>query len=122
MDLFKFSAMLNENIIQPMISYMEMCISCDDDCGYNEDDIARCESLLSDYLKALADMDEPSDEDIMEQVEQVVLALNELSDDSTYLLDDEAVSELICQLIQESAVQAGLSDPADDITEEWREW
>ena len=30
--------------------------------------------------------------------------------------------ENIWELIQTSAVECGLQDPTDDITEEWREW
>ena len=37
-------------------------------------------------------------------------------------MDDTAVLTAICEIIQSSAIAYGLTDPEDDITEEWREW
>lgn len=121
MDMTKFSALLTETVIEPMLSYMESCTEDDADCGYSEADVARCGKILMNYLNALSALNAPSDADIMTEVEQVVLALNRLSEENEDLIET-AEREAIWQIIQDSAVEAGLSDPADDVTEEWREW
>ncbi len=121
MDMTKFSALLTETVIEPMLSYMESCAEDGEDCGYSEADAAHCGEILMNYLNALSELTSPSDADIMAEVEKVVLALNELSEECESLIET-AEREAIWQIIQDSAVDTGLSDPADDVTEEWREW
>ncbi len=64
----------------------------------------------------------PTDEAIMEQVKGVVLALNKLNEKTDCSLIETLEREGIWQIIQGSAVECGLSSPADDVTEAWREW
>ena len=109
-----------ENVIGPMLSYMEEWD--EDECEYTEEEVEACKELICTYLDALNAMEEPADEDIMEQVKILVLALNELNEKTDYVLIETDAREAIWEIIQESAVACGLQEYGDDITEEWREW
>lgn len=58
----------------------------------------------------------------MESVKRVVIALNELNIKCDYSIIKTDQREYLCPFIEEAAVVAGLTQPKDDITEEWREW
>ena len=58
----------------------------------------------------------------MKHVKTLVLALNKLNEKTDYCLLETEERESICEIIQESAIACGLSDPSDDITEEWRDF
>ena len=58
----------------------------------------------------------------MNAVRQLVLALNDLNASVDYTLTETDEREAIWQIIQSSAEEYGLSDPPEDVTEEWREW
>ena len=85
-------------------------------------DVARCGALLAGFLTALSELREPEDDRIMAQVEKVVLALNDLNEALDYALIETVEREAICELIQTAAVDCGLQDVPDDVTEDWREW
>ena len=55
-------------------------------------------------------------------VKKLVLALNKLNEKTDYCLLETEERESIWEIIQNSAVECGLVNPEDDITEEWREW
>lgn len=116
MKLKKYQDMVMINLIEPMISFMEDL----GDCDYTADDINRCKDLIFNYLDALDDMATPSDTLIMEQVESLVLALNELNEEFDFIETMER--EAIWEIIQNSAIEYGLSEYDDDITGQWREW
>lgn len=118
MDLNHYLNKLTEEVTDPILQYMTGAEIED----YTAEDVARCGELLKDYLTALAEMAEPTDERIMAQVEKVVLALNELNEELDYALIETVEREAIWELIQTSAVDCGLQDVPDDVTEEWREW
>lgn len=120
MNLNEYKEKVVEIVIEPMISFMEDWD--DDDCDYTTEDVETCKSLIYTYLEALAAMTEPSDEDIMEQVKTLVLALNDLNERADYSLIETEAREAIWEVIQTSAVDCGLKEYGDDITEEWREW
>lgn len=115
-DLYKKA--VKENVVAAMIDYLGE----DEDCGYSKKDVKKCENLLFDYLDELGKLSNPTDELIMAQVKKIVLALNELNEETDYCLIETDAREEIWQVIQDSAVECGLTSPADDITEEWREW
>ena len=119
MDIVKFKTMLVDNVISPMIQFME---EWSDDCEFTKKDVQKCEKILTEYLDSLASLSAPSDKDIMKCVKKAVLALNKLNEKTDYALLETEERENIWELIQTSAVECGLQDPADDITEEWREW
>ena len=119
MDIVKFKAMLSDNVIAPMIEFME---ELEEDCEFSKKDVQKCEVILTQYLESLAVLSSPTDKDIMKCVKKAVLALNKLNEKTDYALLETEERENIWELIQTSAVECGLQDPADDITEEWREW
>ena len=118
MDILTYKSQLQENVIAPMTEFMNEC----EDCGFTEEDVAKCEALLLEYFSALEDMVTPSNREIMHCVMNLVLALNQLNEDTDYCMIETMEREAICELIQESALAFGLTDAEDDITEEWREW
>ena len=119
MDIVKFKTMLSENVVGLMLSFME---ECGEDADFTKADVAKCEVILSHYLESLAALSAPTDGEIMECVKEAVLALNQLNEDTDYAMIETEERENIWALIQTSAVECGLQDPADDIPEEWREW
>lgn len=93
-----------------------------EDCGFAQKDIAKCETLILEYLVALESITEPTNKAIMKHVKKLVLALNKLNEKTDYCLLETEERESIWEIIQNSAVECGLVNPEDDITEEWREW
>ncbi|MBQ4323368.1 MAG: hypothetical protein IJC19_05465, partial [Clostridia bacterium] len=82
----------------------------------------KCEALILEYLVALESITEPANKEIMKHVKKLVLALNKLNEKTDYCLLETEERESIWEIIQNSAVECGLTNPEDDITEEWREW
>ena len=119
MDLTKFKAMLADNIISPMMEYMEVGSK---DCEFRKIDVRKCERILTKYLHALVALPSPSDKDIMKCVKKAVLALNKLNKRTDYALLKTEERDSIWELFQISAIECGLQGPSDDITEQWREW
>lgn len=118
MNLNEYKEKVIETIIEPMVSFMEDW----EDCDYTTEDVEACKGLMFAYLDALSTMTEPTDEAIMEQVKALVLALNDLNEKADYSLIETEAREAIWNVIQTSAVECGLKEYDDDITEEWREW
>lgn len=118
MDIAQFKAETTEHVIEPMIRFLEEF----DEEGYTKEDVQKCESLIHQYLEALHAMSAPTDDDIMEQVKTLVLALNDLNESTDYALIETDARESLWEVIQTSAVACGLNNASDDITEEWREW
>ncbi len=114
----QYKEMVIKTVAEPMLSFLAEC----EDCGYTVGDVAVCRSLLDAYLDALAGMTAPTDEAIMEQVQTVVLALNDLNEKTDYAMIETGEREAIWEIIQSSAVDFGLQEYSEDITEEWREW
>lgn len=113
-----YKKQVTENIVAAMLDYM----SEDEDCGYSKKDVQKCECVLLEYIDKLGSLINPTDKLIMEQVKKVVLALNKLNDKTDYCLIETDAREAIWQIIQDSAVECGLSSTIEDVTEEWREW
>lgn len=118
MNLNQYKEQVLETVVDSMLSFMEDW----EDCRYSADDVETCKSLIYEYLEALAAMTEPSDEAIMAEVKTLVLALNDLNEKVDYCLIETGEREDICEVIQSSAIDCGLKEYGDDITEEWREW
>lgn len=117
-DMGQYKEQLQNTVIAPMTEYLQGCKTC----GYSEQDVAECRALILAYLDALEGLDAPANQEIMEQVRVLVLALNELNEKTDFCLLETDEREAICEIIQSSAVACGLSDAEDDVTEEWREW
>lgn len=118
MDIAEYKDRIHEQVIVPMLEFM-----ADDDFeDCSREHVQTCERLLNDYVTALAALTQPTDQAIMQLVKSVVLALNELNEETDYALIETEEREAIWEIIQDSAVECGLKDPPDDITEEWRDW
>ena len=117
-DLKEHLERMKTEVTDPILEYMRDA-EIDD---FTAEDVARCGALLEEYLTALSELREPEDADIMAQVEKVVLALNDLNEELDYTLIETVEREAIWELIQTAAVDCGLQDVPDDVTEEWREW
>ena len=118
MNMNQYKKQVDETVIESMISFMTEW----DDCDYTMEDIESCKNILYTYLDHLAAMDNPTDDEIMKQVEITVLSLNDLNEKTDYALIETEEREAIWEVIQESAIARGLKEYEDDITEEWREW
>ena len=110
-----------------MLDYMKSFEEDGEECGYAKEHIEKCAALLLDYVNALAAIGEPNDEAIMEQIQSVVLALNELNEETDFAMIETDEREALCEVIQTAAVECGLSDACveendGDVTGEWREW
>ncbi len=113
-----YEEQLQKTVIAPMTRFLAEY----DDCGFTQQHIAKCEALILDYLTSLEEIVTPTNEEIMNHVKTLVLALNDLNEESDYCLLETEEREAIWEIIQTGAVECGLLDPEDDITEEWREW
>ncbi len=118
MKIELYKKQIEEKVVSAMLEYM----SEDEDCGYSKKDVKKCERVLLKYLDKISSLKNPTDELVMEQVKNVVLALNKLNDKTDYSLIETDAREDIWQIIQDSAVECGLSPTIEDVTEEWREW
>ncbi len=118
MKLELYKQQLMQTVIEPIREFKAEA-EIDD---FTDEDIEQCSVLLDSYLEALAAMDSPTDEAIMEQVEKLILALNDLNEQTDYAMIETGEREAICALVQESAIAFGLQEYGDDITEDWREW
>ena len=120
MDIIQLRAMLTNNVIGNMLSYMEFFD--DEECPFTKEDVAKCDSILSEYLDSLMELTAPTDDAIMDCVQKAVLALNKLNEDTDYAMIETEERENIWELIQTAAVDCGLQNPAEDVTGEWRDW
>lgn len=116
MDIIAYKAQVDENVIALMEEFMSY------GSDFTEGDIKSAKQLMYDYLDALEALEDPTDETIMEEVKTLVLALNELNEETDYSIIETDEREAIWEIIQNSAIDCGLKDYSDDITEEWRDW
>ena len=112
-----YKKQVKENVVTAMLDYM----SEDEDWGYSKKDVQKCELLLLDYLDKLDSLTDPTEKLIMKHVKSVVLALNKLNYKTDCCLIETDAREQIWQIIQDSAVECGVSPTIEDVTEEWRE-
>ena len=118
MDLAAYKEKAIELVTAPMTAYLEEWESEE----YTREDVEKCQELLYSYLEALAALECPTDAAIMEQVKILVLALNDLNEETGYGLIETEAREAIWEVIQTSAVDCGLQNVPEDVTEAWREW
>lgn len=92
----------------------------DGDDLFTAENIAATEKVLQSYTDSLSQLQEPSEEELIGKVKEVVLRLNEVNEAYDFFIETLEREEL-CNFIMEKAQRAGL-DTDEDITEEWREW
>lgn len=123
MTLIEFKSKKNDDILRSMIDYMNFEDEDDEDdfdCGYTQEEIDRCAEILDAYIDQLETC-KNDEKAIMKCVKNVILQLNTLNEACSSLIETDQ-REYLCSFIEEAAVVAGLPQPDDDITEEWREW
>lgn len=118
MDISRYKKKVKKMVVQPMLQFIDEW----EDSGYTKDDVNACEELMYHYIDALGAMSHPENLEIMEQVKELVLALNELNEATDYELIETDMREAIWEIIQTSAIDCGLKNAPDDVTEEWRDW
>lgn len=87
---------------------------------FTEEAIVASEKALQQFVDGLKALDNPTDEEIMEKVEEVVTEFNRLNEEYDYFIETMEREELY-EFIDEKAREAGLESD-EDVTEEWREW
>lgn len=117
-DRNEFLERIKDEVTGPILEFLDDA-DIDD---FTAEDVARCGAHLAEFINALAELREPTDEAIMAQVERTVLALNDLNEEVDYTLIDTVEREAIALLIQDAAVARGLRNIPDDVTEDWRDW
>ncbi len=105
--------------IEPMLRFVR---EWGEEEFYTEDDVSAVKALLESYVEALSALKDPTDEQIMEQVRDVVLALNRLNQNREYPMIETEEREMLWEAIQNCAEECGLKNAPYDVTEEWREW
>lgn len=119
MDIKKYKYKVKSKVIKPLVEHLnEYGINC----GYDLFSVLQCRIYLMNYLRKLNSIKHPSDEQILKAVKRVVIALNKVNKSTKYTIFETDERESICEIIQNSAIECGLKEHIDDITEEWREW
>lgn len=127
MTIQEFKARREAEVTAPMLEYYRSWAE-DGEGGYTEKHIQKCADLLDAYAAELSAIDAPAgakrDKKIMAAVKKVVIALNKLNAKTDYEMLETDERDNICVLIQDAAVEAGLSvlPEDDDVTGEWREF
>lgn len=124
MTLIEFKSKKNDDILRSMIDYMNFEDEDEEedfDCGYTQKEIDQCAEILDTYIDQLETC-KNDEKTIMQCVKNVILQLNALNEACDYSLIETDQREYLCSFIEEAAIEAGLPQPNDDITEEWREW
>ncbi len=114
---------IKKKLISGMLNYMKPEDEDDDfECSYTEEDVQKCDKILSEYTDELKKLDPPGDEKaIMRVVKRVVLALNKLNEKADFEMIETDQREQLYEYISTAAQASGLKSD-DDITEEWRDW
>lgn len=92
----------------------------DGDDQFTEENIAATEAVLQMYVDGLTHIQEPTDDELIGKVKEVVLQLNDMNEEYDFFIETLEREELH-DFIMGKAHLAGLKTD-EDITEEWREW
>lgn len=91
--------------------------------GITKENIIRLDEVLDKYIDQMGILGkDASEEDILERVEKLILAINEINGDADDFLISGPEQEFLCSFINRSARWAGLETEEEDITWEWRYW
>jgi len=122
MNAIKYKEKIITTVVEEMLSFMQSIEEDGNDAGFTSDDVDECKEILFDYIDALDELEDPTDEEILAEVETAVVALNELNENTDCTLIETMEREAIWEIIQDAAEESGLEEKYDDVTEEWREW
>lgn len=112
---------IKAHLLEGMREYMTNVSEGGDDPGYSDADIAKCESILDDFLAAVRSAATADSALVLAVVKDAVLSLNALNESCDHSLIETDQREQLCELIIQGAVAAGVGS-GEDITEQWREW
>jgi hypothetical protein len=87
---------------------------------FTEESLVQSEEALRNFVKEIKLLDNPTEDEILERVREVVFKFNELNEEFGYYIETLEREELY-EFIDKVAQIAGLNTN-EDITEEWREW
>lgn len=90
------------------------------DPSYTENDIEKCESILTDFIQ---NIDKTSNrEEGLKIIQLTVFQFNELNKKCDFALIETNEREQIAEIIIEAGYLKGYNSLTEDVTEEWREW
>jgi hypothetical protein len=88
---------------------------------FTEENINATNEVLDSYINSLKELkDNPTEDEVIECVKNVVISLNILNENYDYFIETVEREEL-CEFINETVGIVGVVSE-EDITEEWREW
>lgn len=112
---------LKADLLEGMRDYMESVAEDGGDAGYSEDDIGKCDSILTVFIDKTQSAGSGDTESVIGIVKETVLSLNVLNESCGHSLIETDQREQLCELIIQAAADKGVGG-GEDITEEWREW
>lgn len=112
---------LKADLLEGMREYMDSAAADGGDAGYSEEDIGKCDSILTAFIEKTRSAGSGNTESAIGIVKETVLSLNVLNESCDHSLIETDQREQICELIIQAAAAAGVGG-GEDITEEWREW
>ncbi len=93
----------------------------EDDCGFCTRQVMALRKLLLKYLKKLAKLKAPTDEEILKQMKKLVHSINKLNNKTDLCMLESEIGDDVCFFIEDIAFEAGLPETDEDITADWRE-
>lgn len=108
---------VRQRLLDGMTAYMDAVA----DCGYTQEDVGRCASILDACQASLSSDSRPSQAEIRAAIRQAVLDLNALTEECGHSLIETDQRECICEFLLVCGKDAGI-DTDEDVTEEWRTW
>ncbi len=104
-----------EILKKSMTEYMDFS-----DPSYTENDIEKCESILTDFIQ---NIDKTSNrEEGLKIIQLTVFQFNELNKKCDFALIETNEREQIAEIIIEAGYLKRYNSLTEDVTEEWREW
>lgn len=107
---------IKKNLLFSMLDYIA---DSEEQHGYTQVDV---DKLIDNFIFQLQKIQNPTEDIVMEKVQQFVLTLNNLNTLSDGNLIETNQRELLCDLIFIAVKNTGIQVPNTDFTEQWREW
>ena len=117
MDIKNLKKRLEDEIVEPLIELRNE----DEDCGFCTRQVMELRKLILKYIKKLASLKAPTDEQILKQMEKLTYAINKLNKKTDLCMLESEIGDDVCFFIEDVAFDCGLPETDDDITYEWRE-
>lgn len=112
-------SLIKKDLIDGMLDYIS---DVDEQPPYSTVDVHIIDKLIDSFVSNLQQLQNPTEELVLEKVKQFVLTLNNLNTLSDGNLIETEQRELLCELIFMAAKNTGIQVPDTDFTEQWRDW